>query len=337
MTTSRYVSCVYIAATAVQFVVVATTTAIPLPQTAVVHRQRRDQSDPCNLLLTDVDTCLLSANPTCGPCVATAFDAFLSSGVNANFTCSDFKEGVCPIVFQQCVCAPCNTELESYFNCVLNDVSDNECPVAYCDPLKDFSATPEACVDDLALATSCIGSDCLQCLGDTIDYGATCENFEEMVCDAVNIDCLSCLQCRNVVEPWLRCLATESKSCDTFQCDSNAVPAASPLQQPVPTMVLAPVASPTVNSPNDTVLLNETTTSPTSVPIEEIVDTPTAAPVVAPMAPTSEEGPTAPSSRDVPATSKAAAATVTAYVTVYTITITLAGLLLVSLFSNCVL
>ena len=248
---------------------------------ATVHlgRQRMDQSDPCNLLLEDVNVCLPSTNPTCGTCVTTAFDMFLST-ITANFTCTDFKGGVCPIVFQECLCAPCNTELESYFNCVLNDASNNECPVAYCDPLKDFSITPEACLDDLAFASACIGTDCLECLSETIDSGAECDAFEGMVCDAVNIDCLSCLKCRNVVEPWLNCIAVESKSCTTFQCDASVSPATAPssvLQPSSPTIIppfLPTVPTPAAVVPTAPIPPTGATTSPTSTPQASIVDAP---------------------------------------------------------------
>lgn len=272
-------------------------------ETADLNRHRKDQTDPCNVLLEDANACLLSANPTCGACVATAFDMFLST-TTANFTCADFRGGVCPILFQQCLCTPCNTELESYFSCVLNDVSDNECPVAYCDPLKDFSITPEACIDDLVFATSCIGSECLQCLGETIDSGAACETYEETVCNAVNIDCLSCLQCRNVVEPWLRCIAVESKSCATFQCDAIVSPAA----PNAPTII--PPAAPTITPPS--FMSNETTSLPTSSPMILVVDTPTVAPVtvssptiVVPSMDSPAPAPPTATTKDVPTTSMA--------------------------------
>ena len=285
---------------------------------SVLHsRHRRDQNDPCNLLLEEANACLPSANPTCGTCITTSFDMFLST-ITANFTCTDFKGGVCPIVFQECLCSPCNTQVESYFNCVLNDVSNNECPVAYCDPLKDFSITPAACVDDLAFASACIGSDCLQCLSETIDFGAECAAYEGMVCDAVNIDCLSCLRCRDVVEPWLNCITAETKTCATFQCDTFASPAVAPssvLQPNVPTIV--PPAVPTVPVPVivvPTVPSNDTTTFPTSVPLDSIVVTPTSGTVpsspMVPVAVPSMGGPTPVTSpvitRDVPTTSMAA-------------------------------
>jgi hypothetical protein len=232
-----------------------TTTINPLTMNSLKKFHRRNQqTDPCDPLLSEVNSCVLIADPTCGVCVTTAFDTFLTT-ISTNFTCVDFEDGVCPIIYQDCLCTPCNTQLESYFSCVLNDVSNDACPTAYCDPLKDFSVTPAACVDQLAFASACIGSECLTCLGEKIDTGAQCIDYQQMMCDALNIDCLSCLACRNAIEPWLLCIAVESKSCDTFECQASMSPSDVPSD---------------IGGPTDDI-----TTSPTLTPQLSIIGTTT--------------------------------------------------------------
>ena len=218
--------------------------------TSLSHFHRRDQTDPCDSFGAEANTCLLQADPTCDNCVMAEFDLFLTT-IDQNFTCMDFTSGICPIVYQKCTCSPCHAELESYFNCLLNDVRDNVCPTVYCDPLKDFDATPAECLDEVLPVSDCVSVDCLSCLDDNIVSGVTCPDFEDMSCSALYSTCISCLHCLNVVYPWLNCLAQESFQCDPLDCLPSAPPSA-----------------------------ESNTTAPTPVPQIGIIDTP-----VVPMAP----------------------------------------------------
>jgi hypothetical protein len=246
--------------------------------------RRRDQTDPCDGLYAEANTCLLQADPSCGSCVTSGFDAFLTT-ISLNFTCTDFTAGVCPIIYQECTCFPCQTELDAYFNCVLNGVSNGlsntTCPALYCDPLKDFEATPASCSDEVLHVTDCVSLDCLSCLDDAIQSGAACPDFAEMSCAAIYTDCTTCLECINVVEPWLSCIAQESFSCDPLDCfpsnttaptsvpqalifgtPTESVPVTSP-SAAAPTQGNVPVSAPTLPSPAVPTQGNVPVTAPT--------------------------------------------------------------------------
>jgi hypothetical protein len=218
------------------------------------HFRRRDQTDPCDGLLNEANACLPQADPNCGSCVTSGFDVFLTT-ISQNFTCTDFMSGICPIVYQECTCAPCHTELDAYFNCLLNDVSNNMCPTVYCDPLKDFEATPKACSDEVLRVSECVSLDCLSCLDNAIESGAACPDFAEMSCAAIYTDCTSCLKCKNVVEPWLSCIAQESFSCDPLDCfpSNTTAPSAVPQALIVDTPTQSvPAVPPSVAVPSPT-------------------------------------------------------------------------------------
>jgi hypothetical protein len=232
---------------------------------------RRDQTDPCDGMLSVVNSCLPASDPTCDDCVTSSFDAFLSN-IPVDFSCDDYMTGVCPILYQNCTCAPCNTELETYFNCVLNDARDNTCPTVFCDPLKNFDATPEPCLDEAAFASACVDFECLMCLDDAIATGVPCSDLQQMTCAAIYTNCVSCLECLNVVEPWLSCVAQESYACDPFDCQKSEAPSAAP-----GVASIQPVTGP------QPVLVPSQTTS---VPQAAIVDTPSvSAPIANVMAP----------------------------------------------------